>query len=147
MIAHGMIQAAHDRQLIRHTGGTWQVLTDLDASHAAGDGPKLTTYLAWGVGLHIPRVEVTGPAIVENQNARFRPAGPARRWPSASRFRAGCLGLQQPRQAEAQTPETPDPQELATGSQTVPKTDVVQSFIHGGSPRRLMFEIPEPARG
>src|SRR5207248_2034214 len=61
-------QRADDGEVVRLAGEARQVLAQADAGGGRGDGPELPAELDRGVGLHVPGVDVRGPAREPDQN-------------------------------------------------------------------------------
>ena len=91
-----MCHAADQGDLVHQAGGPRQVLADLHPRHRRRDGLELAPHLGGGVGLRVEGVEVTGPAVVEDQDA-----GPDR-LTRGRRVGADRLGLPEPAQVQAE---------------------------------------------
>ena len=68
VVAHRMVQAAHDRQAIYEAARARQVLTDADTRHHCGDRTILAAHLGGRVRLGIERVEVARPPVEEQED-------------------------------------------------------------------------------
>ena len=60
-----------------------QVLAELDARHGRRDRPELAADLDRGLGLHVPEVDVAGPAEEEDEDAGVCPLRGRRGSPAA----------------------------------------------------------------
>ena len=99
------------------------------------EGPKLPTHFAGGIRLHVPRVEMARPAIVEKQNAgpdRGR-RGTGRRW---------AFGPVEIGQVKSQTPQAADLQQSSPLSK-FPSRPV---YAHRSS-QDLLEILFDPRRG
>ena len=104
-----VVDRAEDRQPSRLAGEPGEVLGDEDPRHLRRDRPELAPEAVGGVGLQVPRLLLRGAPPHEQDDARL---GPTERPPGPT---GGHLpGLQQRRQPQAEQPQPPGPQELAT---------------------------------
>jgi len=69
VIGHGMMHAADDRHAIQPTGSHGEEFADLNAGYGGGDRLIDAADFPGGVGLEIPQVEMTGAAVVEEEDA------------------------------------------------------------------------------
>ena len=94
-------QRAHQRRVVHEARGQRQVLADVQARHAGGDGLELAADIRRGIRLQVEGFELAGRAVQIKQDARFglaEAAGPARR----RRGRPRLLEAQQARPGQSE---------------------------------------------
>ena len=69
-----MLHRAQQADLVHLAGQPRQVLANLDARHAGGDRLELAANFGRRLGLHIPEVDMAGPAEQKDEDARIEPA-------------------------------------------------------------------------
>ena len=107
VIGHRMVHAAHNRQTIHHSCSLGQVLADPNPRHRRRNRTKLAADLCRGIRLHIVSVNMAGPAVMKDQDARAdRPSRRATFSPrsrvlqASARSRAGRVNPSEPRAAD-----------------------------------------------
>src|SRR5262249_40405564 len=111
---------ADDGEVMRHLSGERQVLADLDACRRCLNWRELTTEFRGSSRLHVKRVDMTGPALQKDQDARTLFCASA----------AGGASLQQVGQRQGAEAH-------AAGTKKTAPRDVA----HGGSHGRTLLEL------
>src|SRR4029434_9269510 len=73
MILHRVMQRPDESHAVHDLRGARQPFADLDAVGAGTDWFVRTTDLFGRIGFHVERVDMTGPAPLEEENDRFNP--------------------------------------------------------------------------
>lgn len=69
VIGHRMMNAANDGHAVHPARGLGKEFSDMDARGRGGDGLVDAADLLGGIGLHVPEVEMTGSAVIEEEDA------------------------------------------------------------------------------
>src|SRR5262249_54881887 len=69
MVAHRVVEAAYDRQLIDDPSAARQMLTDPQPRDSGGHSSERAAYFGGRVGFHVPVMEVARTAIVKQEDA------------------------------------------------------------------------------
>ena len=128
VVGDGVVDRAHERQVVGLSGQERQVLAERKARHGRCDRLELAADLNRGIGLHVPQILVSRAAFEHKENERLC-LGPGRL--------AGCRpGREQARQAQADQSGRADVQQVS------PRDAIAQTTIAGGDPkhRAALFE-------
>ena len=105
VVGHRMVHAAHDRQTVHDPCCLGQVLADPNPWHGGRDRAELAADLRRGIRLHVICVDMAGPAVMEDQDARADRRQGLPRQPSpcfdespraSARSRAGSVNPSEP---------------------------------------------------
>ena len=116
---------AHQAKLVRQPGEPGHELAYLDARHVRGNRPERAAHLLGGVWLQVQAVDMTGAAILNDENTRF-----ARR-PPRPRAVPGRAGPEQVRQSQPQEADAAHLEELPAAEQAVRTSGRFVDVEHG----------------